>query len=396
MNLPRLDPHDLVTPAARATIQALAAGGGTVRFVGGRVRDLLLDLPPGDVDLAVDLPPEESKTLLEEAGFGVGTIGIRYGTVIAIPERGTGIEVTSLRRDIKTDGRHPEVTFGTDWTEDAKRRDFTINALYADPDGTLLDPLDGIGDLRARKVRFIGDPEVRIREDYLRILRFFRFQAQFGEGEADAVALAACAAGRSGIARLSSERITIETRHLLTARDPSRALSAAHATGVLGTVLADPEPAPVAELVTLEQEHNVPPNWLRRWVLVDRAPEKAVGKTLVLSRREADGLRILQQVVASGDTPLALGYRFGGQPARDAILVRAARRGEGGIGTDLEAAERGSHARLPVSANDLLAAGIPEGPEVGEGLRRAEQAWLEGDLAPGRGDLLAAACGKGR
>lgn len=395
MNQLRIDTAQLLTPAVRKVMEALAGGGGTARLVGGCVRDSLLGRPPGDADIAVDLEPVQAKQLLEEAGFKVLTIGIRFGTVVACPPRGAAIEVTSLRRDVRTDGRFPVVEFGGDWVEDARRRDFTMNALYADADGTVHDPLGGIADLHARRLRFIGDPARRIREDFLRILRFFRFHAWYGTGEPDAAGLAACQAEREGIARLTVERIWMELRRLLGAPDPAVALRAAHETGVLDAVLGAVQVEDLdalTALCALEQAQGLEPDWMRRWLLLERSVVEDSGAHQALSGAEWAGRTARDQALGSGESALALGYHYGAEAATDAILVRGARTGCAEVTAALEAARRGAAAELPLKAADLLKAGVPKGPKVGKGLRRAARIWLDGDLAPTREALLRAAC----
>src|SRR5690606_10002862 len=215
-------------------------GGEEARIAGGAVRNALFGEPVADVDIATTTPPQETVRRAEAAGFKAVPTGFEHGTVTVVAE-GRPFEVTTLRADVETDGRRARVVFGRDWQADAERRDFTINALYAEADGTVVDLVGGLADIAARRLRFIGDAEARIREDYLRILRFFRFFAWYGEGRPDAEGLKACARLKGGLSGLSAERVWAETKKLLSAPDPSRALLWMRQTGVLAASLAESE-----------------------------------------------------------------------------------------------------------------------------------------------------------
>ncbi|MGH7006149.1 MAG: CCA tRNA nucleotidyltransferase, partial [Alphaproteobacteria bacterium] len=221
-------------------LAALCAGDEGARIVGGAVRNTLLGQPVTDIDIATTALPEATLQRAKEAGFRAVPTGIDHGTITVIAE-GRPFEVTTLRADIRTDGRHAEVAFGRDWQMDAERRDFSINALYAEADGTVVDLVGGIADIESRTLRFIGDPEQRIREDYLRILRFFRFFAWYGKGRPDGEGLKACARLKDGLARLSAERVWSELKKLLAAPDPSRALLWMRQAGVLTAILPESE-----------------------------------------------------------------------------------------------------------------------------------------------------------
>lgn len=392
---PQIDPTKLGGKGVRAVIRALSCEGATVRFVGGCVRNALLGAEVTDVDLVIDRPPEESQRLLEAAGIMVKPIGIQFGTVLAVLRSGESFEVTSLRKDIDTDGRWATVEFGTDWTADAERRDFTMNALYADLSGTVFDPIGGLPDLRVRRVRFIGSPTARIREDYLRILRFFRFQAWYGVGPLDLDALKACVELRHELSRLSAERVGAEMRKLLGAPNPAAALDAAFETGVLVEVLPSVKSRQVGlvgRLVELEQSHNIDPAWQRRWLLIDGGDAAEAGERMALSRREARELEARRKAVRSERAALAAGYRWGAEVATDMLLVRAVHSGEvDEMAVNLSHAKRGAEATMPITGKDLLAGGLPKGQKVGVALARAEAAWLASDLAMDREQLLAVA-----
>ena len=375
----RIAPDWLSAAPTRAVLAALAPGRPL--FVGGCVRDALLGLPTADVDLCVACPPERTIALLEGAGLKAVPTGVDHGTVTAVAE-GRGFEVTTLRRDVATDGRRATVAFTDDVAQDAARRDFTMNALYADGAGAVLDPLNGTADLRAGRVRFIGDPAARIAEDRLRVLRFFRFSARFARGPLDAAGLAACAAAAHTLDRLSAERIGHEMRRLLGAADPAAALAAMAASGVLAAVAPGADPAPLARLIAAERAAGAPPAWLRRAV--------ALGGDVTgwrLSRAETRALetrRAAAQAAAAGAGPARLAHLHGADAARDAALVA----GVADAALEAEVA-RGVAARFPVTAGDLMKAGVPQGPALGETLARLRDRWLDGDMTADRAALLA-------
>jgi poly(A) polymerase len=369
-------------PGTRVLFQALGDAGHQVLFVGGCVRNALMKLPVGDIDLATDAPPRTVSDLCSKAGLKVVPTGIDHGTVTVIA-KGRPHEVTTFRQDVATDGRHAEVAFGNDIAVDATRRDFTMNALYAQGDGTLVDPLGGLPDVIARRVRFVGDPDARITEDYLRILRFFRFHAVYGDPSLgiDAEGLAACAAHSAGLETLSRERIGQEIRKLLVAADPAPAVAAMVQTGVLGHILPGADPRALAPLVHLE--HDIKADWLRRLAALGG---EDIDDRLRLSRAEARDLAALREAIGSNDTPAVLGWRFGADRAADAMLLRAAV-----LETSLPAGwvtetRRGANATFPVTAADLM----PDlsGPSLGEKLKQLESQWLASDLHACRADLL--------
>lgn len=244
----RLDDQSWLTASAtRAVMAALEAAGGPdcARFVGGCVRNALIGAPVADIDIATTLKPEETDRAIRAAGLKAVPTGIAHGTVTAVSER-QPFEITTLRRDVSTDGRNATVAFTDDWAEDAARRDFRLNALYADGEGRVFDPTgEGVADAAAGRIVFVGEPETRIREDYLRILRFFRFFAWYGRGEPDRAALAACRALASGMTRLSAERVSKELMTLLAAPDPRVAMAAMAEAGVLAQILPEAEMGPL-------------------------------------------------------------------------------------------------------------------------------------------------------
>lgn len=357
--------------------------GHRIFFVGGCVRNALLRQPVSDLDLATDALPTEVSALAEAAGFKVIPTGIDHGTVTVIAG-GVVHEVTTFRRDVATDGRRAVVSFSRDLRDDARRRDFTMNALYAEPSGEVVDPLGGMADLAARRIRFVGLPEQRIREDYLRILRFFRFHAVYGDlaQGIDAEGLAACAALAEGMDSLSRERVGAEMRKLLAARNPAPTLAAMAAAGVLARVLPGADARALGLLVHLETD--LAPRWQRRLVAIGGAEPEA---NLRLSRQEAAEVARIAAEIGSSLTPAGLGWKLGATPGADVLLVRAAL-----FGTPLPAQwqaelKRGAETRCPISAADLQP--TLRGPELGARLKELEQRWLASNLTLTRAQLLA-------
>lgn len=367
-------------PGTQALCLELEAAGYRALFVGGSVRNALLGEPVDDIDLTTDATPDKVVALAEGKGFRTVPTGIDHGTVTVIAG-GKPHEVTTFRRDVETDGRRAVVAFSTEIAEDAARRDLTMNALYADRQGTVIDPLGGLADTLARRVRFVGDPETRIREDYLRILRFFRFHAAYGDpaNGIDAEGLAACAALADGLESISRERIHAEVRKLLSARDPAPAVAAMAQAGILARVLPGSNPRALAPLVHLEADR--PPHWLGRLTVLGGDTED-----LRLSRAEARDLDALRDAVSSAETPAVLGWRLGRSLAIDALLARAAVLGTGPAEDWSSEVQRGARARFPVTAADLMPA--LQGPELGARLTALQDRWLASDLTLSRDELL--------
>ncbi len=354
---------------------ALTAAGHRALFVGGTVRNALLGLPVNDIDLTTDAPPNIVTNLAEKAGFRVIPTGIDHGTVTVIAG-GQPHEVTTFRRDVSTDGRRATVAYSDDLAEDAQRRDLTMNALYAEASGEVIDPLGGLPDLQARRVRFVGDPETRIREDYLRILRFFRFYAIYGDPHngMDADGLAACAANIAGIETLSRERIGDEMRKLLDAPDPAPAVASMAQAGVLAQVLPGAEARALAPLVHLEG--GITSHWLRRLAVLGGAD---VAKGLRLSRPQARDLATMREELGKLTTAAELAYRHGGAIARDVILARAASLEMPPPQGWEQAIIDGEAAVFPVTAADLM----PElqGPALGARLHALTERWIASGFA---------------
>ncbi|WP_313534194.1 CCA tRNA nucleotidyltransferase [Haematobacter sp.] len=365
----------LARPETQAVFAALEDREHRILAVGGCVRNALMGLPVADVDMATDAAPEATIAAAQAAGLRAVPTGIDHGTITVV-SGGIGHEVTTFRRDEETDGRHARVAFSTDLAEDAARRDFTMNALYATREGEVIDPLGGLPDLRAGRVRFVGDAEARIREDYLRILRFFRFFARYGTDGPDPEGLAACAALAGGLSTLSRERVTMELRRLLAAPDPAPAVASMAAAGVLAQVLPGADPRALAPLVHLEGA--LPPDWLRRLAVLGGETEG-----LRLTREEARRLRLLRE--AEG-LPGALGYHHGAAAARDIGLVRSASIGAPLPQGWLEEAARGEAADFPVRAVDLAPL---TGPALGQRLAELRDRWIASGFTLDRRNLLA-------
>ena len=355
-------------------LDALGAGDGLTRFVGGAVRDQLLKLQLSDVDLATRLRPDEVVERLQSAGIKAVPTGIEHGTITAVSE-GQPVEVTTLRRDVSTDGRRATVAFTDDWKEDAARRDFTINALMADPvTGEIFDYFGGLADLQERRVRFIGDPLQRIAEDHLRILRFFRFQARFGRGEPDEAALEACTARANDLMALSRERIADELLKLLAVPDPTPTVELMLTRRILQPVLPEIEAAALAtlrQLVAAEADSGLEAQPLRRLAALlpaDPPLAERVAARLKLSNRARKRLACAASRQLDAD-PRALAYRAGTQCALDRLLLA-------GRPADAAAIAGWAVPRLPIAGGALISRGVPQGPEVARTLRRIEERWV--------------------
>ena len=371
----------LAHPGTQAVLGVLAGAGHQALVVGGCVRNALLGVAVADVDIATDALPGRVADLCAGAGFKVVPTGLDHGTLTIVAE-GRAHEVTTFRRDVETDGRRATVAFAATVEQDAARRDFTMNALYAHADGTVIDPLGGLPDLQARRVRFVGDAGARIAEDYLRILRFFRFHAWYGDPVAgmDPEALAAIAAGLDGLDRLSRERVGHEMRKLLAAPDPAPAVAVMQAAGVLGRLLPGADARALAPLVHLEGA--LPPRWLRRLAVLGG---QDVADRLRLSRAEAQAL---DRLLAAVPLPLPeCAWRHGADVATDAALVLAAT-----LGTPLpvgwhDTIAQAAAQRFPVTAADLMP-GV-QGADLGAALKAMETRWIASGFALTRAELLA-------
>jgi poly(A) polymerase len=384
----RIPPPDwLGRPALAALLDALGEG----RFVGGAVRDSLLGLPPGDLDLATPHEPAEMVARLARAGIRTVPTGIAHGTVTAILADGMPIEVTTLRRDVATDGRHATVAFTADWAADAARRDFTLNALYLDRTGGLWDPVGGIEDCLAGRIVFVGAPLRRIDEDVLRILRFYRFQAHYGRVPADTAARAACSTRADRIDRLAGERLRAETLKLLGAADPSPTVRLMIEDGVLAAYLPAPfHPDRLAALVTVEPAAD-PVRRLAALLEPGAGPE--VAGRLRLSAADRDRLARLTgpnpiDPMADGRTQRVALHRWGPALCRDFMLLAAAPGCPERVPALLAVADAWTTPALPVGGRDVQMLGIPSGPAVGHLLAAVEAWWIAGDFRADRAACL--------
>ncbi|RNF35623.1 CCA tRNA nucleotidyltransferase [Paracoccus methylarcula] len=380
----RLPPDMLDDPALTAVLDAVEAQGNRAYLVGGAVRNALLGQPVEDIDIATDARPEEVQRLALSAGLKPVPTGIEHGTVTVVSD-GRGFEVTTFRRDVETDGRRAVVAFSDNLDKDAHRRDFTMNALYADRSGIVIDPVGGLPDLEARRLRFVGDPEQRIREDYLRILRFFRFHAWYGR-EADPGAVAACAALKEGLEQIARERIGSEMKKLLAADDPVASILLMAETGILDRLLPDTETGALAELVGFEAREDFPPAWPRRLAALSGGRDCA--DALRLSRDEARAQAALAEAMAAKWSLNEAGYRFGIKAGTDYALL-AGSRGMALPPDWRQQVVQAAESRLPISARNL----IPPltGPAVGRGLKAAEALWIESDFTLSTPSLIEAA-----
>ncbi len=402
----RIDDAWLKQKSLQRLFDILLSNGGEAMVIGGAVRNSLMKRPVNDVDLATNLQPDEIVSRLEEADERAIPTGIDHGTVTALIDK-TTYEITTLREDIATDGRHASVRFGTDWVQDAQRRDFTINALYCDRVGNVFDPVDGIDDIAKGEVRFIGDPATRIREDALRILRFFRFFAWYGSGRPDAASLKACAALRDLLGKLSAERVWAEMKKLLSAADPGRALLWMRTSGILGTILPESEKwgiDAIPALLGLEQDHEWDPDpMLRLMAMIPPSSEIVVALSKRFAMSNAEHSRLVDWANSPlPDTSMSpedieqFFYRNSHQGTVDALRVKIAHIAEdevksGLLSKFLKQAQDWKRPDFPLKGRDLLSAGHEPGPEMGALLNRLEEAWIESNFKLTHEELLAKA-----
>ena len=388
-----LDPKRHPWMTEPQTLAVLSALGGEGRFVGGAVRNALLGKPVADVDIATPLTPDEVTRRLTAAGLGAVPTGIEHGTVTAIAD-GKPYEVTTLRRDVSTDGRRATVAFTTDWALDAQRRDFTMNALYADASGAIFDTVGGVADLQAGRVRFVGDAATRIREDYLRILRLFRFHACYGKGEMDADALHAAAAEKAGLAQLSGERVQKELLKLLEADDPASVLRIMAASGILGEILPGAlDIARLERLATVDANAFFTPDPVLRLAALlpaDRVAVEGIGKKLKLSNAHAlrldDIAGAREKIVSylSVKEMRKLLYRIGPARFKDRVFLKWAEDKKESNAVQwrmlLAVADAWERPKFPLSGREVMLAGVPQGPLIGRILEEVEDWWIDADF----------------
>jgi poly(A) polymerase len=401
----------MTAPETVAVIAAVSAAGGEARFVGGCVRDALLGRTVSDIDIATHEPPERVMNLLARAGIKAVPTGIKHGTVTAVIGA-RHFEITTLRRDVETYGRHAKVEYTDDWAADAARRDFTMNALFCGADGAIYDPFGGLQDLRARRVRFVGDPEARICEDVLRLLRFFRFHAHYGTPPPDAAALAACTRLAHLLPTLSGERVCGELLKLMNAPDPAGVVELMRDADVLPHVL--PEATRIDRLRALVEVEAASPRDLvprrdpirRLAALLDGSERSAlaVAARLRFSNAERDRLVALadgpeMSPALSQPERHRLVYRYGRERYRDLLLIRwaealaaggaAGRRDDEAWLQLLRAGAEWSVPRFPLKGRDAVRLGVPPGPAVGRLMAALEDWWIAGDFQADRAACLA-------
>ncbi len=395
----------LAEPGLQKLLAVLSANGEEARIAGGAVRNALLGEPVTDIDIATTNLPDNTEARAAAAGFKTVPTGKEHGTITVVAD-GTPYEVTTLRSDIETDGRRAQVQFGRDWKRDAERRDFTINGLYADADGSVTDLVGGLADLETRTLRFIGDAEQRIREDYLRILRFFRFFAWYGSGRPDAEGIKACARLKEGLDRLSAERVWAELKKLLAAPDPSRALLWMRQTGVLTRVVPESENWGIdfiPGLIDAETAQKWNPDPLLRLEAIvppDAERLEGLAERLRLSNAEAERLKRWAEAAlppaGTSEAELArLAYRGKPEGIGDRVkLALAAARAKADTGTAkryqrmLKFLKGWQMPDMPVSGNDLLASGLMPGKGLGTILKSLEDEWVDSNFSLNRDALL--------
>lgn len=401
----RLDPQPWMTSSSAQRVMAAldAIRPGCARFVGGCVRNALLGEPVADIDIATQLTPDLVHKAMIKAGIAVHPTGVEHGTLTVVADH-QPFEVTSLRQDVETDGRRATVVFTDDWALDAQRRDFRMNALYVSIAGELFDPTGGgLDDISSRRIVFVGDPETRIREDYLRILRFFRFQAWYGRSMIDMPGLEACAQLREGLGEISVERIWAETRKLMGAPQPLVAMHAMEDSGVLHELFPEAKGLELlAKLVGLEMREALAPDPMARFLSLfwkEADAVSAVASRLKMSNEERQRLNW----AVRDETPLWGGvtehevraalYRAGEQVIRDRIMLEWASDGSPDWRDVHSQARTWRRPVIPVAGADLLALGVTEGPAIGQMLRRMEEAWIESDFTLDRQQLIAQVMG---
>lgn len=374
----------LENPDTQAICAMLTGNGYQALFVGGCVRNALYETPVNDIDIATDATPGRVLELAGALGLHAIPTGIDHGTVTVVANHEPH-EITTFRKDVETDGRRAIVEFSKEVEDDARRRDFTMNAIYATPNGEIVDPLEGLSDLYARRVRFIDDAKQRIREDYLRILRFFRFHAFYGDPEAgmDTEALAAIAENVSGIETLSNERIGAEMTKLLAAADPAPSVAAMRSSGALSWVFEGADDRFLAPLIHAEVQAGVQPDSLRRLAVLGG---QGVGEALRLSKKSSRLLDVLRAGIETGESVDVLGYRHGYDVAVSIALLRSAVFSMPMERAALDEIQRGASAVFPIKAGDLMP-GF-EGAALGRELKRLEALWLKSGFKLDKGDLL--------
>ena len=371
-------------PKVARVCTAIEAGGYDIFFVGGCVRNVVLDEVASDIDMSTNAPPQTVMKLAKDAGLKAIPTGIDHGTVTVVSS-GTPYEITTFRRDVETDGRRAVVAFSDDIIDDARRRDFTMNALYARPDGSIVDPLGGIQDVLDRRVRFIEDADQRIREDYLRTLRFFRFSAWYGAIDQgfDLDALNAISSNLDGLETLSAERVGMEMVKLFNATDPAVAVAVMRQTGVLNVVLQGADDAWLAPLIHVESLWDLSPDPIRRLAALGGS---GVEIALRLSKVQARLLMQYRDGIESMAGAGELGYRLGMDVAKGIVALRCAYSGSPPVNEMLDRVVVGSAAKFPIKASDLT--NMFSGPALGKRLKELEAEWIASNFTKTKEQLL--------
>lgn len=374
----------LTAAPTQAVCAMLETHGHQALLVGGCVRNALLGAPVNDIDISTDARPARVMKLAKDAGLNAIPTGIDHGTITVVAD-GIPHEITTFRHDVETDGRRAVVAFSDNVEGDARRRDFTMNALYARSDGTVVDPLGGIEDLKARRLRFIDNAEDRIREDYLRILRYFRFHAYYGDPAEgmDLDALAAIANNIDGLSSLSRERVGSETVKLMGAPDPAPSVAAMRQTGALTAILPGTDDRALAPLVHLEEIHAVAVDPIRRLTVLGG---DNIAEALRLSKKAARHRDVLRNGLESSDAPGALGYHHGAEVATSILLLRAAVFEMPLMPDGLAAARNGSEAQFPIRPADLIERF--QGAALGKAFKELESRWITSNFALTKAELL--------
>ncbi len=387
----------LTANSTREVMEALMANNGVARFVGGCVRDSIIDRPIADIDIATTEPPEQVIELLTAVGIKTVPVGISHGAILAVT-KDISFHITTLRTDIETYGRRAKVSFVDNWEEDAKRRDFTMNAMYADLDGTLYDPCGGVADLKDRRIKFIGNPDKRIAEDYLRILRFFRFQAYYGSHQPDAPALEACSKAAPHLRELSAERIWAEFRRLLTAPTSAKIIACMQKHDILPHLFSDlrADTDALTGLIALEDALDIESTTMRRLSALVQKQQTAlpqVIRRMRFSKNEEKHLTTLTQLLhqppkleTQQDSCRVL-YRYGALIYKDLILLLTHPNHEWLL-ERLNYAEAWRNPRLPVQGSNLMKLGLDSGPSLGKFLKEIETWWLDNCCEPNRQQCL--------
>jgi poly(A) polymerase len=374
----KIEANFLTDEGARGIITALQAAGEECRFVGGCVRDALVGLQVGDIDLATTALPEKVMEILPVTGFAVKPVGLAHGVVLAVRD-GRSYEIATLREDIITDGRHAVVAYTRDWALDAQRRDFTMNALSADITGQLFDVANGAADLSIGRVRFIGNADARIKEDYLRIMRFYRFHAKFGRGDMDMVARTACRDNRIGMQQISRERMTEELQKLLLLQNPMPACVAMTEDKILSDIIPFlGDIAALAKLLSRAQQYNIELPWFARlfaWAGFARAFEESQLDAFIFMRTARAEMKLWAGMDLQ-DLPAAL-YYSGVMRVGLAALLRAS---DDDLPDLMQQINAYKPTMFPMKAEDILGMGIAPGPRLGDILRETENWWVKGGM----------------